>query len=300
MKPREYCCCAIPLVNAGIYATLIEQLTLAVVVGVLSVATPSIVGAATPPVAPWILVVLCFVTAGVQVLGFLGVAQERTIMFRRYVTLHSLLSLATFAVAGAWIGISAGRHQDAKSRCLEDFFPSTPDQGPNEGETLCEIFPWVDIGIMGGIWLILAIMQTYLYFMLSSYGSSQRRDHAKYAQLGDPVHADAIPMDTRDEWDSRPSTDSPTKQDSHYRHVRQESGLSVSDVMSQPAQRPKDTFDYNFQDHYGRNHYDDDEFRPSGTYPPPGSSQAPNLNEEYYNQPYQAGVGRKPSRAGGY
>lgn len=41
MKPREYCCCAIPLINAGIYATLTEQFVVAIVVGTLSVATPS-------------------------------------------------------------------------------------------------------------------------------------------------------------------------------------------------------------------------------------------------------------------
>lgn len=41
MKPRDYCCCAIPTVNAGIYATLLEQFTLGIVAGTLSVATPS-------------------------------------------------------------------------------------------------------------------------------------------------------------------------------------------------------------------------------------------------------------------
>jgi hypothetical protein len=41
MKPREYCCCAIPLSNAGVYAVLLEQLALGVIVGVVSVATPS-------------------------------------------------------------------------------------------------------------------------------------------------------------------------------------------------------------------------------------------------------------------
>ena len=41
MKPREYCCCAIPLVNAGIYLTLVEQFVLGIVVGTLSIGTPS-------------------------------------------------------------------------------------------------------------------------------------------------------------------------------------------------------------------------------------------------------------------
>lgn len=40
-KSREYCCCAIPLVNAGIYATLVEQTVLGIIVGALSFATPS-------------------------------------------------------------------------------------------------------------------------------------------------------------------------------------------------------------------------------------------------------------------
>ena len=40
MKPREYCCCAIPMVNAGIYATLIEQWVASVLVGVLAIGTP--------------------------------------------------------------------------------------------------------------------------------------------------------------------------------------------------------------------------------------------------------------------
>jgi hypothetical protein len=41
MKPRDYCCCAIPIINAGVYATLAEQFVLGLLVGVLSVGTPS-------------------------------------------------------------------------------------------------------------------------------------------------------------------------------------------------------------------------------------------------------------------
>lgn len=40
MKPRDYCCCAIPIINAGIYITLTEQFVVALLVGILSVATP--------------------------------------------------------------------------------------------------------------------------------------------------------------------------------------------------------------------------------------------------------------------
>lgn len=41
MKPRDYCCCAIPLVNAGIYLTILVQFVVAFVAGILALATPS-------------------------------------------------------------------------------------------------------------------------------------------------------------------------------------------------------------------------------------------------------------------
>ena len=41
MKPRDYCCCAIPVINAGIYAALAEQFVLALLVAILALATPS-------------------------------------------------------------------------------------------------------------------------------------------------------------------------------------------------------------------------------------------------------------------
>jgi hypothetical protein len=93
MKPREYCCCAIPVVNVGIYSTLTEQFVLGILAGTLSVATPDsklhppvlprsrlrhcciVVGAATPSFARWIFAAICYVGAFIQVLGFIGVAR---------------------------------------------------------------------------------------------------------------------------------------------------------------------------------------------------------------------------------
>lgn len=86
-------------------------------------------------------------------------AKEKSILYRRYVSLHSLLTAGAFAVAAAWVIISASRHGKAKAKCLEDFFPSTSGESAGEGDTLCQIFPWVDVGVMGGLWAILAIMQ---------------------------------------------------------------------------------------------------------------------------------------------
>lgn len=31
-----------------------------------------------------------------------------------------------------------------------------------EGEAVCSAFAWADIGIMGGLWLVLAVLQGYM------------------------------------------------------------------------------------------------------------------------------------------
>ncbi|KIY50598.1 hypothetical protein FISHEDRAFT_71637 [Fistulina hepatica ATCC 64428] len=113
MKPREYCCCAIPLVNAGIYSVLSEQFVCGVVVGIVSMATDSIVGAATPSFAPYFLGVVALVAAGVQ---------ENTSAFKKYLTLHTIITIVAFAIAAAWIIISASRHSTAKANCLTNYF----------------------------------------------------------------------------------------------------------------------------------------------------------------------------------
>jgi hypothetical protein len=125
MKPRDYCCCAIPLVNAGIYAALAEQLILGIVAGALAIGTPSsqsgtnkrlfldsntfflsVVGASTPSFAGWVFGVVCFVGAALQFLGIMGVLQVCSLSYHTcldpsYLTISSyfLRKNQTFFVA---------------------------------------------------------------------------------------------------------------------------------------------------------------------------------------------------------
>ncbi|KAL4242154.1 hypothetical protein ABKN59_001866 [Abortiporus biennis] len=246
MKPRDYCCCAIPLINAGIYITLIEQFTLGVLAGTLSIATPSIVGASTFSAAKWVFAIICYVGAAIQILGFIGVRNERPILYRRYSTLHMLITIAAFSVAAVWIILSAVRHKQANAKCLADFFT---DSTTSEGNTLCDIFPWVDVGIMGGLWVLLAIVQSYLLIVVSSYGTGQRLDHEKYDSMYDPTKplTSDIPLATRtDPWDARPSTDMLMRGGGGY-HTRDNSLASVSTVMGDKQQQ---TRDYGYQSAY--------------------------------------------------
>jgi hypothetical protein len=237
MKPRDYCCCAIPVVNVGIYSTLIEQFVLGIVAGTLSVATPEIVGAATPSSARWIFAVICYIGAAIQVFGFIGVAQEKPITFRRYTTLHILVTTAAFSVAAAWIIVSATRHNTAKSNCEQKFFTATAATGvTSEAETMCQIFPWVDVGIMGGLWVLLAISQFYFYTVISGYGVGQRGDHEKfnsiYSMTG--LNSDDAPLTNRqDPWDSRMDRGAGGGRG----HTRQESTSSDSAMLNNSKDR---------------------------------------------------------------
>lgn len=218
---KEYCCCAIPISNAGIYTTLVVNFCLGIIAGTLSIGTPSIVGAATPGFTSWVLAILCYVASVVQVAGIIAVLKEKTILYRRYTTMHCGIVIAIFAVAAVWIGWSGGKHSAATSDCLKDFFPnSDSSSGPlnasQEGQILCNIFAWVTFGVMIGLWLVLGIFEIYLYLVISSYGSIQRDDHSTYFStysVNDGARPNDVLMGDRsgargDAWDSRMSMDS--------------------------------------------------------------------------------------------
>jgi len=236
MKPREYCCCAIPVINVGIYLTLTEQFVLGILAGTLSVATPDIVGAATPSFARWIFAVVCYVGAMIQVLGFIGVAKEKPVLFRRYSVLHALITIAAFSVAAVWIAISASRHSTAQTNCERRFFSAASDL-TSEGQTMCNIFPWVDIGLMGGLWALLLISQFYFFTIVSGYSTGQRGDHEKYNSIYSMtgLNSDIGLPNRSDPWEARVD---PAPRDDHYGHARQESAASDTAMFENPFDDP--------------------------------------------------------------
>jgi len=218
---KEYCCCAIPLVNAGVYLALITNLVLGLTAGILALATPSIVGAAVPAFTAWIFAIVAFVTGGIQILGLIAVYKEKSILYRRFTTLHCMLMLGVFTVAAVFIGWSGGKHSKATTDCQTDFFSnSTSSSGlvdtSKEGQLLCNIFAWVTFGVMAGLWFVLGLFEIYLYLVISGYGSSQRDDHRDYfavysindgAGVNDMLMGDRS-KERNDPWNSRMSMDS--------------------------------------------------------------------------------------------
>ena len=88
-------------------------------------------------------------------------------MFRRYLTLHSLVTIAAFAIAIAWTIISATRHSTAKTNCISNFFDTSDSDLNSESQVLCDIFPWVDVGIMGALIVIFALVHVGVSMAIS-------------------------------------------------------------------------------------------------------------------------------------
>ena len=92
----------------------------------------------------------------------------------------------------------------------------------------------------------------YLFVVLSSYGTAQRRDHDQYDRIYDPNQplTENIPLDNHaDPWDSRPSAEYRDQYGAGYRHVRNQSSVSASDIMNDSYQKPKDglsNYDYSY------------------------------------------------------
>ncbi|GAA5821973.1 hypothetical protein JCM3770_003029 [Rhodotorula araucariae] len=181
---RTYVCCAVPLYNSGIYAILAQFLIISIVSGVLCFAAPSIVSVTTPGFVSYILGVLAFAVAAAQVFGFFGVFREKPRLFKSYLRINGLLVTAALLLALAVIIISAVKHTTAVQTCTRLF---SADGTDTTAKGICNIWTWIQIGIMGLLFVIVGLCELYFVSYTSIYASEQRLDHARY----DSVYSNA-------------------------------------------------------------------------------------------------------------
>jgi hypothetical protein len=137
------------------------------------------VGTAVPSFAHWLFAIACYVVTGIQLIGFLGVykvcpinlgisshdvyqvfrPQESLKSYKFYQRTNTLAVIVAFGIAAAFIGLSAGRHNTAVTNCKNAYFQNTSSSTSSESQTLCNIFTWVGVGLMGLLWVVLAIFQ---------------------------------------------------------------------------------------------------------------------------------------------
>ncbi|KAE8209360.1 hypothetical protein CF327_g6644 [Tilletia walkeri] len=216
----DFCCFALPLVNVGAYAILLETAIVALCVVVLASATPFIValmgGAAPAGLGKILLIVLGLVMLLWQLLGVVAVQRQSTRSYRLYLRVNTILTLAIIGVSAAFLAIGAARHSTAVTACVANFgsvssttssstisniVSSTANSLANTGNTICNAFIWVQVGAMGGLILLLGLTQLYMLFCQRQYGQKQR-DAASDLKI-ETGPGDDIPLSHRDSttWD---------------------------------------------------------------------------------------------------
>lgn len=114
------------------------------------------------------------------------------------VAVNSVAIALAFVLALVWIILSAVRHSAATTHCVDQFITNSDANTTTStdgslvkvsadtvnGHTLCSIFTWVQLGVMGGLWIALVILEFYFAMMSRIYGTEQRQDHKRYNRLG--------------------------------------------------------------------------------------------------------------------
>ncbi|GAA5927675.1 hypothetical protein JCM3775_006049 [Rhodotorula graminis] len=174
---RTYVCCAVPLYNSGIYAILAQFLVISIVTGVLCFAAPSIISVTTPSFISYILGILCFVIAAAQLFGFIGVLRDKPRLFKSFLRINGLLVCAALLLALALIIISAVKHSAGVDQCTRLF---SLDDTDSTARDICNVWTWIQVGIMGLLFVIVGLCELYFVAYTSIYASEQRLDHARY------------------------------------------------------------------------------------------------------------------------
>jgi len=257
-KIHEYCCCAIPVHNFGIYCVLIETIVVGITAGTLSIAAPTIIGANLPSFAKWVFAIICYAAAGVQLMGFLGVVKEKPTLFKTFQSLNFIAMSLVFGVAAALIGLAAGRHNTARTKCQQNFYSDSSSELEKDSGTICSAFAWADVGLMALLWVLLAIVQFYFVLITRWYAAAKAEDRKEYFSVysvgGNPDDIVLQPrgdaLQENNTYDAQ-GQEIPRGERGQYSHIRQASEAST--LQNEEPYIPPDA---NSAYHYSPHHTD--------------------------------------------
>ncbi|WFC93691.1 hypothetical protein MBRA1_000313 [Malassezia brasiliensis] len=146
---------------------------------------------------------VAFVTAAWQIIGLASVITDQKSLYRLYIRVNFLATVVILAITIAFTVTAAARHDKAVDACYREFEGSLAQDGlglqsveesiTSGRHKVCDILTWVDVGLMGGLIVLLGVMQLFMCYMQRMYGKRQR-------------NAIGIPMGNRSHlgWDPRP------------------------------------------------------------------------------------------------
>jgi hypothetical protein len=95
-----------------------------------------------------------------------GVFKEKAGIYRSFVRTNVAAVAATLVLALAWIIMSMVNHNKGKDTCVAQFVAVGSSTSANSGETICNIFTWVQVGLLAFLWIFIALAQAYFLTMV--------------------------------------------------------------------------------------------------------------------------------------
>lgn len=249
----EFCCCYLPLVNVGAYLLVLETALVSLAVGICALAPPSIVAGlgAIPSWSKGLVAALGFIALVWQILGLVAVARQMPTLYRTYLRINLLLTLAIIIVTVAFLVVAAAQHNKVVNTCVSTYgvipavsasassssIPLTGLSGGTDafsesGKDICNIFVWAQTGVMAGLIVLMALTQFYMLAAQRAYGGEQRK-----AFRDSKASYQDIPMNPRDSAVWEPSPADP------YAGHQQGYGRSDYDAYEPYATTPSGKYD---------------------------------------------------------
>ncbi|SPC65255.1 uncharacterized protein UHOD_00349 [Ustilago sp. UG-2017b] len=218
----EFCCCYLPLVNVGAYLLVLETALVSLAVGICALAPPTIV-AGQGVIPSWsnkLVAALGFITLVWQMLGLVSVARQMPTLYRTYLRINTVLTFTIIAATVAFLVVAAVQHNKAITTCVNTYgvMPATStssssislsdvsgeptDAFSQDGRSICNLFIWVQTGVMAGLIVLMALTQIYMLAAQRAYGGEQRK-----AFRDSKASYQDIPMNPRDSavWEPSPT-----------------------------------------------------------------------------------------------
>ena len=142
-----------------------------------------------------------------QILGLISVISDWPWLYKLYSRINFLATIVLLCFTIAFTVTAAAKHNDAVNECMDKFegplaqdamgvqaIQSRLDQGRHD---LCNYLSWADVGLMGGLVVVVGLTQLYMCYMQGQYGKRQRA--AQKESLSQPDAA-AYPMRNASMW----------------------------------------------------------------------------------------------------
>ncbi|OAV99119.1 hypothetical protein PTTG_02348 [Puccinia triticina 1-1 BBBD Race 1] len=175
-KQERTCCLSIQLFTAGIMIILYFNTFLAIFCACMSFFGPKILALVQPAIVSYIFGILYLTVAGLHIFGIICVERNFVSRFRIFknLTLYAVGSILLLGLV--FIIRTAAQHTTSVAQCMEVYhFPvdatysktkpkdrAGSSSAVNAAMTVCDIFSWVQVVVMGLVWL--ALTGTQLYF----------------------------------------------------------------------------------------------------------------------------------------